>query len=80
MNFCKIERSEFTCVDSSNIAYNKSSNDKLYAQITNLTAYTQYNCSVRVGTRMAVSLLYSPFSEIRTFQTKEGGKSEMFPK
>lgn len=77
MNFCPVARTEFFCIDSNNKTSYQNTDltaDKLSATVTSLRAYTYYNCSAKVSTMGSFSsYLSSPKSEVRRFQTKEGG-------
>jgi hypothetical protein len=78
-NNCKVSRAEFRCDSGSSVFKTKVLQNILSpAVITDLEAFTDYKCAVRVENSIEEYggvAKYSPFSYEETFKTKEGGKA-----
>jgi hypothetical protein len=78
-NNCKVSRAEFRCDSGSTFSKSKVVQNILSpAIISDLEAFTDYKCAVRVENSIEEfggDAKYSPFSYEETFKTKEGGKA-----
>lgn len=73
-NFCRVNRVEFKCTDIDNVSTSKAEKF-LSFQLSELKPFSDYKCYTRmenVAGGVGEPQGYSPYSEERSFKTKEG--------